>query len=78
MKKLTMAALLLAVFALPALADGTQTPPPPPPPPEWTWNDGGITAMDSWARSASTAVLYLGDALLHPSSNGLVRIAFTD
>jgi opacity protein-like surface antigen len=57
MKKLMMATLLLVVFALPALADGTQPPPPPPPPIEWTWNDGGITAMDSWMRTALTVAL---------------------
>lgn len=54
MKRLMMAALLLMVFSLPVLADD---PPPPNGDTEWTWNDGGITAEDSWMRRQSASLI---------------------
>jgi hypothetical protein len=61
MKRLMTAALLLFVLAVPALADDPQ-------PPagggsgeiEWTWNDGGITASDSWMRRQAAMIILTG------------------
>lgn len=58
MKRLLMAALLLVVFSLPALAEGTQpTTSSTYEEIEWTWNDGGITANDSWMRRQAITVI---------------------